>query len=205
MKTMTAILTLALTLGASTTAVAQFENSQPQDVPAFPVPELQDVIPELAKAVELIGLNRVEDSFNSLKTELNPAFRNEGAHENFRESWMKLFMQIGRLRLEFESYDIVGYYRVSSQSYFIYGTANGASGPVMFDFRVFRYRGRWHVHGFSFNVSGWDRKPEMHNDTVKLAIPVIYPLGTRPVALNDSPTEQTIHPTERRIAGLLTE
>ena len=91
-------------------------------------------------------------------------------------------MQIGRLRLEFDSYDVVGYYRVSSQAYFIYGTANGANGPVMFDFRVFRYRGRWHVHGFSFNITGWERKPAMHEDTVKLAVPVTYALGARPIA-----------------------
>lgn len=200
MKTVTAIITLVWTLATSALTHAQTDGGPPQDVPAFPVPELQNVIPELARAVELIGLNRVEDSFNSLKTELNPAFRSEGAHEKFRESWMKLFLQIGRLRLEFESYDIVGYYRVSSQSYFVYGTANGANGPVMFDFRVFRYRGRWHVHGFSFNVSGWSRKPEMHEDAVKLDSPVVYLLGTRPVAFNETPIRQDAPPSARRIA-----
>ena len=202
MKTVTAILTILLMPGAVTQAVAQLEKSQPQDVPAFPIPELQNFIPELARVVELIGLNRVEDSFNSLKTELNPAFGNQEAHEKFRESWMKLFLPTGRLRLEFESFDIVGYYRVSSQSYFLYGTANGTGGPVMFDFRVFRYRGRWHVHGFSFNV-GWDRRPEMHADAVKLAVPVIYPLGNRPVALNQPPASQNRQLPEPSVVKLI--
>lgn len=201
-KTVAVTLIFAWTVAASTPAYAQTDSGPPQDVPAFPVPELQKVIPDLARAVELIGLNRVEDSFNSLKTELNPAFRSEGAHEKFRDSWMKLFLQIGRLRLEFESYDIVGYYRVSSQSYFVYGTANGANGPVMFDFRVFRYRGRWHVHGFSFNVSGWSRKPEMHDDAVRLNSPVVYPLGTRPVAFQETPVREDHQRSERRIAGV---
>ncbi|NQV27087.1 MAG: hypothetical protein HQ518_22290 [Rhodopirellula sp.] len=205
MKTATAIITLSVILGASLSASAQTENAQQQDIPVFPVPELGNFIPMLANAVELIGQNRVEDSFNSLKTELNPAFRSEGAHEKFRDSWMKLFLQVGRLRLDFESYDIMGYYRVSSQAYFLYGTANGANGPVMFDFRVFQYKGRWHVHGFSFNLAGWDRKPEMHEDAVKLAVPVIYPLGTRPVALNDAPTTQNPLPPERRVASVLKE
>tara|TARA_R110002072_G_scaffold155657_2_gene306005 strand:+ start:13261 stop:13914 length:654 start_codon:yes stop_codon:yes gene_type:complete len=184
MKIATAIIAVLMTQCLLSLAHAQIDDSgtDAEDVPGFPVPELRNYIPELAKAVDLIGQNRVEDSFNSLKTELNPAFRHEGAHEKFRESWMKLFLQIGRLRLEFDSYDIVGYYRVSSQAYFIYGTANGANGPVMFDFRVFRYRGRWHVHGFSFNVAGWERKPEMHEDSVKLANPVTYALGARPIA-----------------------
>ena len=111
MKLVTAVITFSMTLGASSLAVAQPGGTPPQDVPAFPVPALRDFVPVLAKAVELIGQNRVEDSFNTLKTELNPAFRSQGAHEKFRDSWMKLFLQVGRLRLEFESYDIVGYYR----------------------------------------------------------------------------------------------
>lgn len=201
-----ALVAILLSLGMSSLAVAQPGNARTDDVPAFPIPELRDYIPELARSVELIGQNRVEDSFNALKTELNPAFRSQANHEKFRDSWMKLFLQIGRLRMDFESYDIVGYYRVSSQSYYLHGTANGANGPVMFDFRVFRYRGRWHVHGFSFNASGWARKPEMHEDAVKLAVPVTYPLGTRPVAANNAPPgrpEDT--PLKPRVVGLLTE
>jgi len=205
MKLVTAVITFSMTLGTSSLAVAQPGSTPPQDVPAFPVPALRDFVPVLAKAVELIGQNRVEDSFNTLKTELNPAFRSQGAHEKFRDSWMKLFLQVGRLRLEFESYDIVGYYRVSSQSYFLHGIANGANGPVMFDFRAFQYRGRWHVHGFSFNASGWARKPEMHKDAVKLPVPVTYPLGTRPVALNDSPERREKLPQKPPVVGLLIE
>lgn len=190
MKIVTSAIAMSLVFSASSMAFGQPGNTQPLSDPVFPVPELQSYIPELAKAVELIGQNRVEDSFNALKTELNPAFRSQANHEKFRDSWMKLFLQIGRMRLDFESYDIVGYYRVSSQSYFLHGTANGANGPVMFDFRVFRYKGRWHVHGFSFNASGWNRKPEMHKDATRLAVPVVYPLGTRPVAFKDEPLQR---------------
>jgi hypothetical protein len=205
MKTVTAIIAISMSQSMSSMAYAQLGNADAKDLPGFPIPELRAYIPEIARAVELIGQNRVEDSFNSLKTELNPAFRNEGAHEKFRQSWMKLFMQVGRLRLEFDSYDIVGYYRVSSQAYFLYGTANGANGPVMFDFRVFRYRGRWHVHGFSFNVSGWDRKPVMHADSVKLPVPVTYPLGARPIARLDHPVREDKLPPQPPIVGLLNE
>jgi len=205
MKTATALIAISLSQSMSSMAYAQLGNADAKDVPGFPIPELRAYIPEIARAVELIGQNRVEDSFNSLKTELNPAFRNEGAHEKFRASWMKLFMQVGRLRLEFDSYDVVGYYRVSSQAYFIYGTANGANGPVMFDFRVFRYRGRWHIHGFSFNMSGWDRKPVMHADSVKLAVPVTYPLGDRPIAKLDRPNSKHQLGPESPIVVLLTE
>jgi hypothetical protein len=205
MKIVTAIIAISLVSSASSDVFAQLGNTQTKDVPAFPIPDLQAYVPEIAKAVELIGQNRVEDSFNSLKTELNPAFRNEGAHTKFRDSWMKLFLQIGRLRLEFDSYDIVGYYRVSSQAYFLYGIANGANGPVMFDFRVFRYRGRWHVHSFSFNMSGWDRKPVMHEDAVKLAVPVSYPLGVRPIAKTDRPNHKRQLRPESPIIGRLTE
>lgn len=186
MKIVAAVITLSITLGTSAIANAQLTSGKP-NVPDFPVPELRDFIPQLARTIELIGQNRVEESFNMLKTELNPAMRSQAALDKFRESWMKLFLQTGRLRLDFESYDIMGYYRVSSQSYFLHGTANGTSGPVMFDFRVFRYRGRWHVHGFSFNPSGWARKPAMNEHAIRLAVPAIYPLGTRPVALNKVP------------------
>ena len=118
---------------------------------------------------------------------------------------MKLFLNIGRLRLEFDSYDIVGYYRVSSQAYFLYGIANGANGPVMFDFRVFRYRGRWHVHGFSFNMVGWERKPVMHEDAVKLTVPVSYTLGARPIAKADQPRVPKKLPPTPTLVGLLEE
>jgi hypothetical protein len=209
MKTLTPIIALALALGHPTFASAQLKNAQLDNdalaAPAFPIPELQAYVPELARAVELIGNNRVEDSFNSLKTELNPAFKNAGAQEQFREGWLKLFLQVGRLRLEFDSYDIVAYYRVSSQSYFLYGIANGANGPAIFDFRVFRYRGRWHVQGFTFNMAGWDRKPVMHEDSVKLAVPVTYPLGDRPIASIDRPNRERQLRPESPIVGKLTE
>lgn len=204
MKTATTIIAVLLAATTASNVFAQPGNAQQDAVPDFPIPELQAYVPELARAVELIGNNRVEDSFNSLKTELNPAFRNAGAQEKFRDSWLKLFLQVGRLRLEFDSYDIVGYYRVSSQSYFLYGIANGANGPVMFDFRVFRYRGRWHVHGFSFNMVGWDRKPVMHEDSVKLTIPVTYPLGDRPIAKLDRPNPKRQLRPESPIVGKLT-
>lgn len=193
---------LAETMYSSTSALP--DNAQQTAGPPFPIPELQAYVPKLARAVELIGNNQVEDSFNSLKTNLNPAFQNPGAQEKFRESWLKLFLQIGRLRLEFDSYDIVGYYRVSSQSYLLYGIANGANGPVVFDFRVFRYRGRWHVHGFTFNMIGWDRKPVMHKDSVKLAVPVTYSLGNRPIAKLDRPSAPHELPAASNIVGLLT-
>lgn len=205
MKTAATIIAVLLAATTSSNVFAQLGNAQQDVVPDFPIPELQTYVPELARAVELIGNNRVEDSFNSLKTELNPAFRNAGAQEKFRDSWLKLFLQVGRLRLEFDSYDIVGYYRVSSQSYFLYGIANGANGPVMFDFRVFRYRGRWHVHGFSFNMVGWDRKPVMHKDSVKLTIPVTYPLGDRPIAKLDGPADKQELPRDSKIVRLLTD
>jgi len=205
MKAVTTIIAVLLTATTSSSVSAQPDNSQQAAIPTFPIPELQAYVPELARAVELIGNNRVEDSFNSLKTELNPAFQNPGAQEKFRESWLKLLLQVGRLRLEFDSYDIIGYYRVSSQSYFLYGIANGASGPVVFDFRVFRYRDRWHVHGFSFNMIGWDRKPVMHKDSVKLAIPVTYPLGDRPIAKLDRPATPRKLPRQAKIVGLLTD
>lgn len=205
MKIFNVTIVIALAAATSSEALAQAEDASKTDAPAFPVPALQEYVPELARAVELIGENRVEDSFNSLKTELNPAFRNQGAHEKFRESWMKLFLNIGRLRLEFDSYDIVGYYRVSSQAYFLYGIANGANGPVMFDFRVFRYRGRWHVHGFSFNMVGWERKPVMHEDSVKLRVPVSYALGDRPIAKVDQPPAPKNLPPKSPLVGLLGE
>ncbi len=205
MRIATTMIAVLLAAATSSNVFAQPGNAQQNVAPVFPIPELQNYVPELARAVELIGNNRVEDSFNSLKTELNPAFRNAGAQEKFRESWLKLFLQVGRLRLEFDSYDIVGYYRVSSQSYFLYGIANGANGPVMFDFRVFRYRGRWHVHGFSFNMVGWERKPVMHKDSVKLAIPVTYPLGDRPIAKLDRPAAPRELPRQSKIVGLLTD
>jgi hypothetical protein len=204
---MKAVATIIAVLLAGTTyssTSAQLDNAQQAAGPTFPIPELQAYVPKLARAVELIGNNRVEDSFNSLATELNPAFRNPGAQEKFRESWLKLFLQVGRLRLEFDSYDIVGYYRVSSQSFLLYGIANGANGPVVFDFRVFRYRGRWHVHGFTFNMIGWDRKPVMHKDSVKLAVPVTYPLGNRPIAKQDRPSAPHDRPVASKIVGLLT-
>jgi len=204
MKAVATMIAVLLAGTAYSSTSAQPDNTQQTADPTFPIPELQAYVPKLARAVELIGNNRVEDSFNSLKTKLNPAFKNPGAHEKFRESWLKLFLQVGRLRLEFDSYDIVGYYQVSSQSYLLYGIANGANGPVVFDFRVFRYRGRWHVHGFTFNMIGWDRKPVMHKDSVKLAVPVTYSLGNQPIAKRDRPSSPHERPATSKIVGLLT-
>jgi hypothetical protein len=157
--------------------------SAQEDDPKFPVPGLQDYIPKLAAAVRLIGENQVEDAFLELDAEINPAFRVQASLDRFREQWMKLFLPLGRMRLQFESYDVVAYRRVSTQAYIVYGIANGARGPVVFDFRSFRYRGRWHVHGFTFRAVGWEREQKIPADAVLLESPVTYSFGPGQVAL----------------------
>jgi hypothetical protein len=157
--------------------------TQAEDAPPhFPVPELNDYIPTLARAVELIGENQVEESFEKLETESNPAFRSPDSHQKFHESWLKLFLPLGRLRMQFESYDIVAYERISSHAVKLFGIANGAHGPVVFDFKVFQYRGRWHVHGFSFRASGWDRDDKIPETAIRLDEPIVYPLGGKVIA-----------------------
>ena len=99
-----------------------------QDAPPFPIPELTEYIPTLARSVELIGENRVEESFEKLETEVNPAFRSADSLKKFHDSWLKLFLPLGRLRMQFESYDIVAYERVSSHAVKLFGIANGAHG-----------------------------------------------------------------------------
>lgn len=152
------------------------------DPPPFPLPELSDYIPTLARAIELIGENQVEESFEKLDTETNPAFRSPQSLQNFHENWLKLFLPLGRLRMQFESYDVVAYERISSHAVKLFGIANGANGPVVFDFKVFQYRGRWHVHGFSFRASGWERDEKIPEDAVWLEEPVVYLLGGKVIA-----------------------
>lgn len=160
--------------------------------PAFPVPELTGYIPRLARTVELIGLNQVEEALNTLEMETNPAFRNPAALEKFRESWLKLFGPLGQQKMKFETYDIVAYKRVSSQACLLYGTANGTHGPVFFDFRVFRYEGKWNVHSFTFRLSDWKRDPEIADDAVRLPVPVVYPLGQQQVAAAVKPSAAVV-------------
>jgi|GEM_PF-1422325 len=158
-------------------------GAQAQDAPPpFPIPELTDYIPTLARSVELIGENQVEESFEKLETDVNPAFRSSDSLKKFHESWLKLFLPLGRLRMQFESYDIVAYERISSHAVKLFGIANGAHGPVVFDFKVFQYRGRWHVHGFSFRASGWERDDRIPENAVNLEEPVVYPLGGKVIA-----------------------
>lgn len=144
---------------------------------------LRDYLPKLAKSVQLIGVNQVEDAFLNLDTETNPAFRGQARLDKFREQWMKLFVPIGRLKFDFESFDVIAYHRVSTQSYFIHGTANGTQGPVVFDFRVFRYQGRWHIHGFTFSLNGWKRDQPIHDKAFYLESPASYEFAPRQVAV----------------------
>ncbi len=155
--------------------------------PAFPIPELTEYIPKLARAVELIGENQVEESFEKLETEVNPAFRSADSLQKFHNSWLKLFLPLGRLRMQFESYDIVAYEQISSHAVKLFGIANGAHGPVVFDFKVFQYRGRWHVHGFSFRASGWERDEKIPERATRLPRPISYPLGGKVIAANEKP------------------
>ena len=60
---------------------------------------------------------------------------------------------------------------------------SGAQGPVVFDFRSFRYRGRWHVHGFTFWAAGWEREQKIPDDAEMLESPVRYGFGPKQVAL----------------------
>ncbi|MBI1311807.1 hypothetical protein GC176_10990 [bacterium] len=171
---------LLLTLAVAPSAGAQ------DAPPEFPISELADYIPTLARAVELIGENQVEESFEKLETEVNPAFRSPDSLQKFHDSWLKLFLPLGRLRMQFESYDVVAYERISSHAVKLYGVANGANGPTVFDFKVFQYRGRWHVHGFSFRAIGWDRDEKIPENAVHLDDPIVYPLGGKVIAATQS-------------------
>lgn len=145
---------------------------EPSKAPAFPVAELRDYVPKLARAIELIGLNQAEEALDALEVQTNPGLPPEGV-EKFKESWMKLFVPIGRMKLQFESLDVVAVDRVSTQAYEIYGIANGIRGPVHFDFRVYRYRSRWMVEGFHFRMS-WDRDRVIRESATRFPVPVTY-------------------------------
>lgn len=183
MKTVTFLLAV---LATATPAAAQ------EAPPPFPLPELREFLPNLARAVELIGENQVEESFEKLDADVNPAFRSPESLKKFHDSWLKLFLPLGRLRMQFESYDIVAYEKISSHAVKVYGIANGAHGPVVFDFKVFQYRGRWHVHGFSFRASGWERDEKIPESAVRLPEPVVYPLGGKVIAARQPSSAQRV-------------
>lgn len=154
--------------------------------PAFPVAELRDFMPVLAKSVQLLGEGEVEQSLDNLMPVGSPALRTAEEAGRFREIWMKALAPVGRIKLEFESWDVVALSRVSTQAWMIYGVANGKRGPMHIDFRIFRYRGRWHLEGFTFAMN-WNREQPIPADVKKLEVPVSYPFGQQAIARSIAP------------------
>jgi len=155
--------------------------SAQEQPPAFPVAELQDYMPVLARTVQLLGEGEVERSLDNLMPVGSPALRTAEEAGRFREIWMKALAPVGRIKLEFESWDVVALSRVSTQAWMIYGVANGKRGPMHIDFRIFRYRGRWHIEGFTFAMN-WNREQPIPADVKKLELPVSYPFGQQAIA-----------------------
>ena len=142
---------------------------------------LQKYFSTLADFVHAAGSNRSDRALETIGVESNPAFRNPEDRVKFKEAIQKLVAQVGKLRPKFESFDVVAVTCTSSQAYSVHGVANGERGPMHFDFEVFYFDGRWHMHGLHFNA-GWKRDKELPSRVVFFDKPVVLRLDQPDVA-----------------------
>lgn len=170
-----------------TVSIPAFGQAPPPD---FPVPELREFVPVLARAVQMLGNNDVEKAFETLVPDSSPAIRTPEEATRFKDQWMKLMNPVGNLRLNFEAWEVVAIHRVSSQAYYLYGVASGKRGPMHLDYRVYKYRGRWHMEGFTFSFN-WNRDQPIHADAKKLEVPVRYPFDEQSIAAAKSDSKPT--------------
>lgn len=144
-------------------------------------PSLQKFVPSLAAAVQAVGNGDTNQALQALRLDLNPATNTADERAKFKEAFLKSLSPIASLRLKFESYDVVGVNRLSSQAYSIFGVANGKRGPVHWDFDVYYYDGAWHMLSTHFTI-GWKRERVMPERTMHFETPYVLRLEQRDVA-----------------------
>lgn len=147
-------------------------------------PSFQKYIPSLANAVHAVGEGRVDQCLDALRIEMNPASRTPEEVAKFREAFQKTLAPVAAMKLKFESYDIIAVSQVSSQSYTVYGVANGKRGPVHWDFDLFHYEGQWHMHSTHFTVN-WKRERLIPERSMYFEKPLTLRLDQREVAASE--------------------
>lgn len=98
--------------------------------------------------------------------------------------WNATFGALVQTKPDFESVELVGVQKMSTQAFRISLIAHARYGPVMFTCRAFAYRGKLYAVSLHYE-SNWDRN-EMRIATIKNKLSKVYPIRAAQTAKTKS-------------------
>ncbi|MFQ5731187.1 MAG: hypothetical protein ACE5KM_04435 [Planctomycetaceae bacterium] len=142
----------------------------------------KQVVPKLVQILGQLGKGQTEAAIDQMEALAGRKFKKTGGPfgSNEREKWQRLFGPFAKHKSSFESVELIGIQHVSSQAHKISLVAHGDAGPILFQFRLYSYRGKIKLGNVRFD-SNWDRI-EFLVATIKDRIDQRYPLAVQSAA-----------------------
>jgi hypothetical protein len=118
----------------------------------------KQIVPKLVSAVGELGNGRVESALEKFQEMVGRKFHKTSGPfgQDEREVWRKMFVIFRKTPPKFECVDLIAAQAISTQAFKVSLMANGEPGPVLFQFRVFEYRGKFRLANVHFD-SNWNR------------------------------------------------
>ena len=118
----------------------------------------KQILPKLVSAVGELGNGRTDKALEKFEEVMGRKFaKTTGPFgQDERQVWQKMFTMFPKTPPKFECVDLIGAQAVSSQAFKITVVANGRQGPILFQFRIFEYRGKFRLVSVHFD-NNWQR------------------------------------------------
>lgn len=139
----------------------------------------KELLPKLVTVVATLGRGDTDKAIDQFESLIGRKFGDGKSpfENNEREIWEKTFDFFAKKSPQFESVDLVGIQKLSSQAYKVNLIGNGKLGPVLFQCELFEYRGELKLATVRFEVN-WPRIEQMTAD-VKEKLSTRYEIPAR--------------------------
>jgi hypothetical protein len=150
----------------------------------------KQIVPKLVSAVGELGNGRIDAALEKFQEMMGRKFQKTTGPfgQDEREVWQKMFTMFPNTPPRFECVDLIGTQAVSTQAFKITVVAGGKQGPILFQFRLFEYRGKVCLVSVHFD-SNWNRI-EMAVAAIKTKRYTRYPLPVEQTAKKSGTTKR---------------
>ncbi|GAB4138359.1 MAG: hypothetical protein Tsb009_06520 [Planctomycetaceae bacterium] len=134
------------------------------------------IVPDLVKTIGLLGYSNLDQALDQLDKNFGPPaeLRNTPQAQLARAKWKQVFGPFGKTKMNFENVELIGLQRISSQAFSVILIASGNRGPMLFQCKVYEYRGKPKLIGLRF-TSVWEQV-EAKVATIRKPISKKYPI-----------------------------
>lgn len=180
---------IALSIAAATLICGSLNAAEPSGKIEQQV--IKELVPQVVGMIGHLGRGEIDKArgtftkYSMSKPKTGPTRTGPFGEQ---AKWNATFGSLAQTKPEFESVELIGVQKLSTQAFRISLIAHARYGPVMFTCRAFAYRGKLYAVSLHYEAN-WDRN-EMRIAMIKNKLSKVYPIRAAQTAKNKSATKK---------------